>query len=108
MTVTITDNPERNRYEMKDGDVLVGVVEYHLYGDELAVLHTGIGDEFGGHGFGSQLIKAVLDDARAKGRRVLPYCPFTRAWIGKHPDYIELVPETHRQMFQLGESTKDS
>lgn len=101
MTVTITHVPERHRYEMRDGDVLVGFAEYHLYGDEIAVLHTEIGDDFGGHGFGGQLVKAVLDDVKAKGMRVLPYCPFTRAWIEKHPEYLELVPETHRDRFKL-------
>lgn len=99
--ITVTDVPDQDRYEMRDGDVLVGLVEYHLYGDEIAILHTEIGDEFGGHGFGSQLIKAVMDDARAKGRKVLPYCPFTRSWVGKHPDYLDLVPETYRQRFGL-------
>jgi hypothetical protein len=77
------------------------LVEYHLYDDEIAVLHTEIGDEFGGHGFGSQLIKAVMDDARAKGRKVLPYCPFTRTWVGKHPDYLDLVPDSYRARFGL-------
>ncbi|HVV19982.1 MAG TPA: GNAT family N-acetyltransferase [Pseudonocardiaceae bacterium] len=101
MTVTVTDVPERNRFEMRDGDTLVGLAEYHLYHDEVAILHTEIGDEFGGRGLGGQLVQAVMDDARAKGRKVLPYCPFTRAWLRKHPDYADLVPETHRQRFGL-------
>lgn len=101
MTIAVTDVPERNRYEMRDGDTLVGLAEYHLYQDEVAILHTEIGDEFGGRGLGGQLVQAVMDDARAKGRKVLPYCPFTRAWLGKHPDYADLVPQTHRQRFGL-------
>ena len=107
MTVSIVDVPEQHRYEMRDGDVLVGLVEYHLYGDEIAILHTEVGDEFGGHGFGGQLVEAVMADAKAKGRQVLPYCPFTRSWLGKHPEYLDLVPEAYRDRFQLPVSTKD-
>jgi predicted GNAT family acetyltransferase len=107
MTASVVDVPERHRYELRDGNVLVGLVEYHLYGDELALLHTEIGDEFGGHGFGGQLVQAVLEDAKAKGMRVLPYCAFARAWIGKHLDYLDLVPEAYRDRFQLPVSIKD-
>jgi predicted GNAT family acetyltransferase len=29
---------------------------------------------------------------RAAGtRKVLPLCPFIKGWIGKHPDYVDLV-----------------
>jgi hypothetical protein len=107
MTVNIVDVPEEHRYEMRDGDVLVGLVEYHRYGDEIAILHTEVADEFGGHGFGGQLVEAVMADAKAKGRRVLPYCPFTRSWLGKHLEYLDLVPEAYRDRFQLPVSIKD-
>jgi uncharacterized protein len=108
MTVTVIDHPERDRYEISDGAAVVGFVEYRRHGDEIAILHTEIGDEFGGRGFGGQLIRAVLDDAKASGRRVVPYCPFTRSWIATHPEYVELVPETHRRLVQPSESTEDS
>ena len=107
MTARVVHVPDQQRYELRDGDTRVGLVEYHLYGDELAILHTEIGDDFGGHGFGGQLVAGVLDDARASHLRVLPYCPFTRAWIGKHPEYLDLVPEGYRDRFRLPASTSD-
>ncbi len=107
MTPRVVPVPGRERYELRDGDVPVGLVEYHLYGDELAILHTEIGDEFGGRGFGGLLVKGVLDDARAKGLRVLPYCQFARSWIGKHLEYLDMVPDSHRDRFRLPLSIKD-
>ncbi|HEX5402967.1 MAG TPA: GNAT family N-acetyltransferase [Pseudonocardiaceae bacterium] len=98
--MTVTDNKELSRYELRDGDQLVGFAEYHFHRGEMAILHTEIKPEFGGHGFGGQLAKAMLDDARARGLKVLPYCPFTRAWIVKHPDYQDLVPDTHKSMLE--------
>lgn len=101
MTARVTDNKELGRYELRDGDDIVGFTEYHFHGDEMAFLHTQIKPEFEGHGFASRLIRAALDDARTRGLTVLPYCPFVRDWMSRHPDYQDLVPPTHRSMFEL-------
>jgi predicted GNAT family acetyltransferase len=39
---------------------------------------------------GSKLAKFVLDDARARGRKVSPLCPFIAAWMKRHPEYDDL------------------
>ena len=95
----LIDNKERSRYELRDGDELIGFTEYHFHRDEMALLHTEIRPEFEGRGMGSQLIQGALDDARSRGLKVLPYCPFVRRWMGKHPEYKDLVPTTHQSMF---------
>jgi predicted GNAT family acetyltransferase len=101
VTMKVTDNPERSRYELHDGDTLVGFSEYHLHDGQFAFLHTQVDPDFGGHGYGGVLVRASLDDARERGITVLPYCPFVRGWIGKHPEYVELVPEAERAKFDL-------
>ena len=97
--MNLKDNTERSRYELRDGDELIGFTEYHFHRDEMALLHTEIRPEFEGRGMGSQLIQGALDDARSRGLKVLPYCPFVRRWMGKHPEYKDLVPTTHQSMF---------
>lgn len=99
--MTLTDNKELSRYELWDDDQLVGFAEYHFHGDELAFLHTEIRAEYEGKGLGGQLIHESLADAGARGLKVLPYCPFVRSWLRKHPDHQDLVPRTHRDMFDL-------
>ena len=42
-------------------------------------------------GVGSRLIRAALDSARDQGLRVVPQCPFVRAFIERHPEYRDLV-----------------
>jgi hypothetical protein len=32
---------------------------------------------------------------------VLPYCPFVRGYIERHPDYLDLVPADRRSGFGL-------
>ena len=58
-------------------------------------------ERFQGKGLAGELTRFVLHDARAHGRQVLPYCPFTRAWIRKHPEYVDLVPTNYRARFEL-------
>jgi len=54
-------------------------------------VHTEVDPAFEGHGVGSRLASAVLDDARARGQRVVPRCRFIAAWIEGHPEYGDLV-----------------
>ncbi|MFN8099966.1 MAG: N-acetyltransferase [Dermatophilaceae bacterium] len=53
--------------------------------------HRG-GARLRGPGVGSAIARFALDDVQAQGtRKVLPLCPFIKAWIGRHRDYIPLV-----------------
>ncbi|MFD0366629.1 GNAT family N-acetyltransferase [Streptomyces sp. NPDC127114] len=110
----VIDRPEKSRYEIlahahagvgadahDDGTETAGFAEYHLSEGEIAFIHTEIDPRFGGRGLGGLLARGALDDARARGLRVLPYCPFIRGWIGKHPEYADLVPEARRARLGL-------
>ncbi|MFE7329059.1 GNAT family N-acetyltransferase [Streptomyces sp. NPDC057565] len=104
MEPQVTDRPERSRYEVlagDDGTETAGFAEYHLSEGEIAFIHTETDPRFAGRGLGGLLARGALDDARARGLRVLPYCPFIRGWIGKHPEYADLVPEASRARFGL-------
>ncbi|MEV6211599.1 GNAT family N-acetyltransferase [Kitasatospora sp. NPDC051914] len=101
MAIRVTDNQELSRFEIFDDEELAGFAEYHRYEAELAFIHTEVDPKFGGRGLGGKLARAALDAAREQGLAVLPYCPFIRGWITKHPDYADLVPATHRDRFDL-------
>jgi uncharacterized protein len=101
MDSRVADNPDRSRYEILDGDELAGFAEYHRYKDEIAFTHTEIDPRFEGRGLGGRLARAALDAARAQGLAVLPYCPFIRDWITRHPEYTDLVPREQHERFGL-------
>lgn len=101
MAIRVTDNQESSRFEIFDDEELAGFAEYHRYGTELAFIHTEVDPKFGGRGLGGKLAQGALDAAREQGAAVLPYCPFIRGWITKHPDYAELVPAAQRDRFGL-------
>ncbi|MEV6205547.1 GNAT family N-acetyltransferase [Kitasatospora sp. NPDC051914] len=101
MTTAVTDNPDQSRFEITEDGALAGFAEYHRYENEIEFIHTEIDPDFGGRGLSGILARAALDSARERGLAVLPYCPFIRGWLGKHPDYVDLVPEAERTRFGL-------
>ena len=101
MELRVADNSERGRYEVFADAELAGFVTYRLSGTRISLLHTEVDDAFEGHGVGGTLVSETLDDARARGLEVLPFCPFVKGYIGKHPEYLDLVPEAERGNFGL-------
>lgn len=90
--VTTSHNPQARRYEAHIDGELAGFAEYQLTDDLVVFTHTEVDEKFEGKGVGSALARFALDDVRAAGtRKVLPLCPFIKAWIGKHPEYLDLV-----------------
>jgi uncharacterized protein len=98
-TPVVTDNPAESRYEVRVGGELAGYVVYHLRGQQINLIHTEVDPRFQGAGLASHLARFSLDDARNRHLAVLPSCPYVRSWIGKHPDYADLVPEDRRAEF---------
>jgi predicted GNAT family acetyltransferase len=101
MDVRVTDNQAEHRYEVHFDGKLAGFVTYREDPGQISFNHTEIGGEFEGHGLGSTLVSEALDDARKRGLSVLPFCPFVNAYIKRHPEYADLVPESDRERFGL-------
>jgi predicted GNAT family acetyltransferase len=59
----------------------------------VAFLHTEVDRTLQRRGLGSALVAGALDDARVRGLRVVPLCPFVEAYIRRHPGYAELVAD---------------
>ena len=94
--IEIRDNAGAERYEATADGHLAGYVAYRARPGALALTHTDVLPRWEGRGIGGRLARAALDDARARGLAVLPYCPFVAAWIRRHPEYRDLVPEPDR------------
>ncbi|MFD5829498.1 GNAT family N-acetyltransferase [Lentzea sp. NPDC060358] len=83
----VTNNDSESRYEVHVDGALAGFLEYRKVGEVLALVHTEVGEAYGGQGLGAQLAKFALDDAQARGVKVSPLCPFVAKYIEKHPEY---------------------
>lgn len=102
-TPVVTHNPAASRYELHVGTALAGFVTYRFDDEDqvLALLHTEVEPAFKGEHLATLLARFSLDDARARGLAVLPYCPYIASWIRKHPEYTDLVPVVYRPDFGL-------
>jgi predicted GNAT family acetyltransferase len=83
-----------------DGN-LAGFAQYRSRPGLIAFIHTEVDEAHEGEGLGSKLVAYALDDARARGLEVLPFCPFVNAFLQRHPEYVDLVPESRREAFAL-------
>jgi uncharacterized protein len=89
--MTIRNNERDSQYETNiDGHI--AYVAYEMeHPDRIVFTHTHVPEALGGRGVGGALAKFALDDARARNLSVVPQCPFVKSYIGKHPEYQDLV-----------------
>jgi uncharacterized protein len=80
----LSDNRDAHRFEMiVEGGT--AFLDYTRTPDSLVLLHTEVPLALRGRGIGTALVKAVLDVAAAEHSRVIPKCPFVKAYLRKHP-----------------------
>jgi hypothetical protein len=89
--MTVNDRPGELRYEIEVDGELAGFLLYRREPGVLELVHTDVDPKWEGKGVGAALVQGALDDVRARGLKVRPYCPFVAAYIRRHPDYQDLV-----------------
>ncbi len=87
----VANDPARLRYELFVGDTLAGFIVYAMRSGVLTLIHTEVDSALERRGLGSRLVAGALDDIRARGLLVEPSCSFVSAFIGRHPEYADLV-----------------
>ncbi|MBO0805512.1 MAG: N-acetyltransferase [Nocardiopsaceae bacterium] len=104
----LSDNQAESKFEVRVGGELAGFIDYHRRGSQLInLIHTEVGETFQGMGLAGKLARFALDAARREHLEVLPSCEYIRGWIGKHPEYLDLVPEKRRADFGLPAGTHE-
>jgi predicted GNAT family acetyltransferase len=91
--VRVTDNPDKHRYEAYVGDELAGFVTYRSRPGAVVLVHTEVASAFEGHGVGGRLAAGALEDIRARGLKVDPFCPFIARYLDRHPELSDLVAD---------------
>ncbi|NEK85430.1 N-acetyltransferase [Blastococcus saxobsidens] len=101
METTVVDVPEKGRFEVRQGERVVGLASYHVENGQMTLPHTEVDPSLGGQGLGKALVAGVLTAARERGLTVLPYCSFVRHYIQQHPETTDLVAPADRPHFGL-------
>jgi predicted GNAT family acetyltransferase len=66
-------------------------MNYRLGDGGITLDHTETPPQARGRGLASRLTAAVLGIARDRGLKVVPRCPFVRAYLAKHPEFRDLL-----------------
>ncbi len=91
LDVVVRDDPERSRYEVLVDGELAGFADYHVQPGLVTVMNTEIDPAFEGGGVGSTSVASMLEDIRRREAKVLPVCPFVRAYLQRHAEAGDLV-----------------
>ena len=89
-TSEVVHNKAQSRFEIPVGNVLC-VLDYRQTPDKLIIYHTEVPQPFERHGLAARMTHAALDFARAQNLKVEPRCPYTAAFMKKHPKYADLL-----------------
>ena len=91
---SVRDDPQELRYELlDDSGVMIGEIRYVLEPGAVALVHTEVDPEFQGHGLADELVQGAVNDLRERGLKMIPVCPYVRAWLRRHPEQADLVLE---------------
>jgi len=89
-TGKVIHNAEANQFEMQvpGGTAVLG---YIPTADGMNLVHTSVPQEDEGNGHGTTLVKAAIEHARSSNARIIPTCPFVKAYFEKNPQDRDLA-----------------
>ena len=88
--ITFSETETKGRYELS----VPGVSEpaemtFSKASDTMIIVdHTYVPDALRGQGIADQLAQRVIADARAKGIKIMPLCPFLNGYMARHREEL--------------------
>ena len=88
----LVNDASGRRYRLLVNNEEVGYSEYDpVAPSSILIKHTEVLQSHEGKGFGSHLVRSMLDDIRAQGKTAIPICPYAMNYIRKHREYLDVV-----------------
>ena len=85
----VTHNTAGSQFEIQTG-AGIALLRYRMEGTALDLVHTEVPKSLEGGGYGAALVRAALKHARLDSLKVIPTCPFVRAYMLRHHEYDDL------------------
>jgi predicted GNAT family acetyltransferase len=90
MTITITHDPQRGRFQaVVQGHLCV--CDYRLRDGVMHMTHTEVAPELEGRGIAAELVRAALAHATEHGLKVRPLCSYVMSYMRRHPETQTLL-----------------
>jgi uncharacterized protein len=90
ITHAVRDNKTISRFELEENGV-TAFANYQLGDGVITISHSETPVAARGRGIASKLVAGAFAIARARGLKVIPRCPFVRAYAQKHPEVRDLL-----------------
>jgi uncharacterized protein len=87
--ITQEETGAKGRYVIRRGAEEAELTYTVLSPALISADHTGVPDAFRGTGAGVALVTRLVEDARVKGFKILPRCPFVNAQRQRHPEWAD-------------------
>lgn len=90
-TISLETDGSKGRYGATlDGHADPAELTFSIVNDRLIIAdHTGVPDSMRGLGVGRVLVERLVADARNKGIKIVPLCPYVNAQRQKHPEWAD-------------------
>ncbi|MFM6850774.1 MAG: GNAT family N-acetyltransferase [Terrabacter sp.] len=98
-TIEVVDNPGRSRFELLDGERVIGIASYAVVRhdgaadgerdgepDRVVFFHTEVHPEYEGQGLAGRLADFALSSTVAAGRQIVALCPYIKVYLRRHPE----------------------
>ncbi len=86
----VRDNKSQRRFEL-DIEGALAFANYRLTPGTVIITHTETPPALRGRGVASELVRGALEMIRADGLKVVAGCGFVVDYLGKHPEFADLV-----------------
>lgn len=86
-----TDIRGRHYINDEDGNMLAEITYAVRHPDTMVVDHTEVAEDLQGQNIGYQLVEAVAEHARAKGRHVVAVCTFAKAVMERGDEFQDVL-----------------
>jgi predicted GNAT family acetyltransferase len=86
-----TDIRGRHYINDEDGNMLAEITYAVKHPDTMVVDHTEVAEDLQGQNIGYDLVEAVAEHARAKGRQIIPVCTFAKAILERTDKFDDVL-----------------
>lgn len=85
------ENSDRDRFELWDDDVFLGLIGYERHDGVYTLMHTVIEEDFSRKGIARLLVSLVLTRLRLDGLRIVAMCSYVQRYLERFPEYQAMV-----------------
>ena len=71
--------------------VLTGECQFEIKEDKWYIVHTGVRPEYGGRGIAKLLVKRIIEEARKRGKKIVPICSYAQKMMLNNDEYKDVL-----------------